>query len=116
MRRDSEKSGGRRDFVAVVDHTIALLGQRGRVAYRTLTVPCTLDDDALETLKDALLYAPQIAWEKEGRVVGWTASVQPPPSPPPRSPTPASQPRPQELPCPRRHHPWRLFSPRRRPS
>src|ERR1043166_2866926 len=65
------------------------LGQRRRVAYRTLTVPCTLDDDALETLKDALLYAPQIAWDKEGLVLGWTASVTTPPSPPPRSPTPS---------------------------
>ncbi len=61
MRRESEKEGGRMDFVAVVDHTIALLRQRGRVAYRTLKVQFTLDDDALEALKDELLYAQQIA-------------------------------------------------------
>jgi len=48
------------DFVAVVDQVIALLRQRGRVAYRTLKVQFTLDDDALEALKDELLYAQQL--------------------------------------------------------
>ena len=49
------------DFVAVVDQVIALLRQRGRVAYRTLKVQFHLDDDALEALKDELLYAQQVA-------------------------------------------------------
>jgi hypothetical protein len=35
------------DFVAVVDQVIALLRQRGRVAYRTLKVQFHLDEDAL---------------------------------------------------------------------
>jgi hypothetical protein len=70
------------------------------VAYRTLKVQFTLDDDALEALKDELLYAQQIAWDEEGRVLVWTESVKTPPSPPPRSPTPASQPLPQEAALP----------------
>ena len=49
------------DFVAVVDQVIALLRQRGRVTYRTLKVQFHLDDDALEALKDELLYAQQVA-------------------------------------------------------
>ena len=49
------------DFVAVVDQVMALLRQRGRVAYRTLKVQFQLDDDALEALKDELLYAQQVA-------------------------------------------------------
>ena len=39
------------DFVAVVDQVIALLRQRGRVAYRTLKRQFQLDDEALEDLK-----------------------------------------------------------------
>ena len=49
------------DFVAVLDQVITLLRQRGRVAYRTLKVQFQLDDDALEALKDELLYAQQVA-------------------------------------------------------
>ena len=44
------------DFVAVVDQVIALLRQRGRVAYWTFKVQFHLDDEALEALKDELLY------------------------------------------------------------
>jgi hypothetical protein len=36
------------DFVAVVDQVIALLRQRGRVAYRTLRRQFQLDDEAIE--------------------------------------------------------------------
>ena len=39
------------DFVAVLDQVIALLRQRGRVAYRTLKRQFQLDDEALEDLK-----------------------------------------------------------------
>jgi hypothetical protein len=39
------------DFVAVVDQVIALLGQRGRVTYRTLQRQFQLDDAALEDVK-----------------------------------------------------------------
>ena len=80
------------DFVAVVDQVIALLRQRGRVAYRTLKVQFTLDDDALEALKDELLYAQQLARDEDDRILVWTGDVQTPPSPPPSSSQHASPP------------------------
>ena len=61
MEASIRQGGDGVDFVAVVDQVIALLRQRGRVAYRTLKVQFNLDDDALEALKDELLYAHQVA-------------------------------------------------------
>ena len=59
---EAEHQGGHEvDFVAVLDQVIALLRQRGRVAYRTLKVQFHLDDDALAALNDELLYAHQVA-------------------------------------------------------
>jgi class 3 adenylate cyclase/tetratricopeptide (TPR) repeat protein len=78
------------DFVAIVDQVIALLRQRGRVAYRTLKVQFSLDDDALEALKDELLYAHQVARDEDERILVWTGDAQTPPSPPPLSVQPAS--------------------------
>ena len=46
------KGGYSMDFVAVVDQVIALLRQRGRVAYRTLKRQFQLDDEALEDVED----------------------------------------------------------------
>jgi TOMM system kinase/cyclase fusion protein len=94
------------DFVAVVDQVIALLRQRGRVAYRTLKVQFTLDDDALEALKDELLYAQQLARDEDDRILVWTGDAQTPPAPPPPSSPHASPPvtpeaaRPQTAPPP----------------
>ena len=64
------------DFVAIVDQVIALLRQRGRVAYRTLKVQFSLDDDALEALKDELLYAHQVARDEDERILVWTGDAQ----------------------------------------
>jgi hypothetical protein len=80
------------DFVAVVDQVSALLRQRGRVAYRTLKVQCTLDDDALEALKDELLYAQQLARDEDDRILVWIGDAQTPPAPPPSSSQHASPP------------------------
>src|SRR5262245_45610118 len=76
------------DFVAVLDEVIALLRQRGRVAYRTLKVQFHLDDDALEALKDELLYAQQVARDEENRILVWTGDTAPAPiaEPPPPAP------------------------------
>ena len=63
------------DFVAVVDQVIALLHQRGRVAYRTLKVQFNLDNDALEALKDELLHAQQVARDEDERVLVWTGDA-----------------------------------------
>ena len=45
---EPREGGDAVDFVAVVDQVIALLRQRGRVAYRTLKRQFQLDDEALE--------------------------------------------------------------------
>ncbi len=63
------------DFVAILDQVMALLRQRGRVAYRTLKVQFHLDDDALEALKDELLYAQQVARDEDERILVWTGDA-----------------------------------------
>ena len=63
------------DFVAVVDQVVALLRQRGRVAYRTLKVQFNLDNDALEALKDELLHAQQVARDEDERILVWTGDA-----------------------------------------
>src|SRR5206468_13087532 len=75
MRRDSKREGGGMDFVAVVDQAIALLRQRGRVAYRTLKRQFQLDDETLEDLKDDLIYAKKLAAAEDGRVLVWTGGT-----------------------------------------
>src|SRR6058998_273970 len=60
------------DFVAILDQVIALLRQRGRMAYRTLKRQFQLDDDALHDLKDELLYAHPEVRDDTGRGLVWT--------------------------------------------
>src|SRR5712691_7543688 len=62
------------DFVAVVDQVIALLRQRGRVAYRTLQLQFTLDDEQLAALKDELLYSQPHVIDDAGRGLVWTGN------------------------------------------
>src|SRR5262249_10219184 len=69
------------DLFAVVDQVIELLRSRGRVSYRALRVQITLDDDALEALKDDLIYVPQVAVDEDGRVLVWTRGPGAPPAP-----------------------------------
>ena len=63
------------DFVAVVDQVIALLHQRGRVAYRTLKRQFQLDDEALEDLKIELIDSQRLATDEQGTVLVWTGEV-----------------------------------------
>ena len=76
------------DFYAILDQVIDLLRQRQRVTYRALQYQFDLDEDALNDLKDELLYAhPQVV-DDEGRGLRWTGDtastpVQAPPSTPP---------------------------------
>ena len=79
-------------FEEILDQAIAMLQRRRRVAYRTLQVQFHLDDNALEALKDELLYAQQVARDEDGRVLVWTGGANIPPSPAPHSTTPAPQP------------------------
>jgi hypothetical protein len=57
------------DFVAVVDQVIALLRQRGRVAYRTLKRQFQLDDEAIEDLKIELIDSQRLATDEQGTVL-----------------------------------------------
>src|SRR4030095_15807258 len=81
-------AGSPMDFYAILDQVIDLLRQRQRVTYRALQRQFDLDEDALNDLKDELLYAhPQVV-DDEGRGLRWTGDtastpVQAPPSTPP---------------------------------
>src|SRR5262245_6425351 len=70
------------DFVAVVDQVIALLRQRGRVAYRTLQRQFQLDNEAIEDLKVELIDAQHVARDEQGSILVWSGEPGPPFSPP----------------------------------
>ena len=78
------------DFVAVVDQVIALLRQRGRVAYRTLKRQFQLDDEALEDLKIELIDSQRLATDEQGTVLVWTGEAASPPAAA-AAPAPASR-------------------------
>jgi class 3 adenylate cyclase/predicted ATPase len=69
------------DFVAVVDQVIALLRQRGRVAYRTLKRQFQFDDEALEDLKVELIKSQRLAADEDGDVLVWIGDAAVPPAP-----------------------------------
>src|SRR3989441_190861 len=77
MRRDSKREGGGMDFVAVLDQVIALLRQRGRVAYRTLKRQFQLDDEAIEDLKIELIDSQRLATDEQGTVLVWSGTAAP---------------------------------------
>jgi len=58
------------DFYAVLDEVIDLIRNRSKVAYRALKRQFDLDDDFLEDLKDAILYAHPVV--DDGRGLVWT--------------------------------------------
>ena len=60
------------DLLAVVDQVIELLRSRGRISYRVLKLQLQLDDEAIEALKDELIYAQHVALDEDGRVLVWT--------------------------------------------
>jgi Adenylate and Guanylate cyclase catalytic domain len=63
------------DFVTVLDQVIALLRQRGRVAYRTLKRQFQLDEEALEDLKVELIKSQRLAADEDGEVLVWTGGA-----------------------------------------
>jgi TOMM system kinase/cyclase fusion protein len=73
-------------FEEVVDQASAMLQRRGRVTYRLLKRQFNLDDEALEDLKEELIYGQQLAVDEDGRVLVWTGA--PPPDPQAAPPTP----------------------------
>jgi class 3 adenylate cyclase/tetratricopeptide (TPR) repeat protein len=77
------------DFVAVVDQVIALLRQRGRVAYRTLKRQFQLDDEALDDVKVELIKSQRLAADEDGDVLVWIGEAAAPAAPAAVAPTPA---------------------------
>jgi class 3 adenylate cyclase/predicted ATPase len=59
-------------FEELLDHAVAMLQRRGRLTYRTLQRQFHLDDDALNDLKDALLYTHPEVHDDEARGLVWT--------------------------------------------
>src|SRR5215470_907026 len=69
------------DFYEILDQVIALLQQRRRVSYRALKVQFTLDDEALEALKDELIAVHQLARDQDGSMLVWTGEAHTPSEP-----------------------------------
>ena len=65
------------NFEEIIDHAIAILQRRGRVTYRTLKRQFQLDDDALEDLKEELIYGQRLAVDEDGRVLVWMGEEEP---------------------------------------
>ena len=62
-------------FNEVLSQTIAMLQQHGRVSYRALKRQFAIDDDYLEDLKEAILFAhPQVV-DEGGRGLVWTVDT-----------------------------------------
>ena len=62
-------------FNDILSQTIAMLQQHGRVSYRALKRQFALDDDYLEDLKEAILFAhPQVV-DEGGRGLVWTVDT-----------------------------------------
>src|SRR5262249_37492175 len=59
------------DISAVSDQVVALLQQRGRLAYRMLKPQFQLDDEQLAALKEELIDIQEVAVDKEGKKLGW---------------------------------------------
>jgi class 3 adenylate cyclase len=82
------------DFYAILDQVLTLLKQRGRASYRALKVQFHLDDEALEALKEELLYAHAVV-DDQGRGLVWTGNGEgttATPAPPPQAiPAPSTQ-------------------------
>ena len=60
------------DLYAVSDQVRALLQQRGRLAYRMLTLQFQLDDKQLEAIKEEIIDIQQVAADKDGKMLVWT--------------------------------------------
>src|SRR5262245_48765100 len=67
-------------FEEILDQAIAMLQRRGRLTYATLKRQFQLDEDALNDLKDALLYAHPEARDDTGRGLVWTGDLASTPS------------------------------------
>ncbi len=57
-------------FEEIVDQAVAMLQRLGQVTYRTLKRQFDLDDEALEDLKDQLLFSHPVI-DQDGRGLVW---------------------------------------------
>ena len=58
-------------FEEILDQTMAMLQRRGPVTYQTLKLQFQLDEERLETLKDAILYTSPQVHNDAGRGLVW---------------------------------------------
>jgi class 3 adenylate cyclase len=84
------------NFEEILDQAIAMLQRRGRVTYRTLKRQFQLDDDAMEDLKEDLIYGQHLAADEDGRVLVWMGQEERPAAAPTRAASLAVEPRPAE--------------------
>src|SRR5215471_10469784 len=69
---DPTHGGAAVTFNEVLSQTIAMLHQHGRVSYRALKRQFAIQDDYLEDLKDAILFAHPEVIDEDGRGLVWT--------------------------------------------
>jgi class 3 adenylate cyclase len=85
-------------FEEILDQAIAMLQRRGRVTYQTLRLQFQLDEEHLEALKEAILFAyPQVV-DAAGRGLVWSGdagAISPPTSVSPQSVEPLVTPAPR---------------------
>jgi len=77
-------------FEEILDQAIAMLQRRGRLTYGTLQRQFQLDDAALATLKDELLYSQPHVVDDAGRGLVWTGATGTTPDLSPSPPPPLS--------------------------
>ena len=79
-------------FSALVKEAREWLQREGRVSYRALRREFELDDDALEELKEELLYAHAQSVEDDGRGLVWNGEAKSPSTARPAFSQPQAQP------------------------
>ncbi len=62
-------------FEEVLDQALSMLHRRQRVTYQTFKLQFELDDERLEALKDALLFARAEISDEDDRGLVWTGDI-----------------------------------------
>ena len=73
-------------FSEIVNETITLLQESGRMTYRALKLEFELNDEQLDVLKDELIEARELAADKDGKMLVWTRDGASAPQPAPSQP------------------------------
>src|SRR5262245_26290258 len=79
-------------FEEILDQAIAMLQRRGRLTYGTLKRQFQLDDEALDDLKNELIYGQRLVVDEDARVLVWTGDTGTVPPAAARVETPAQTP------------------------